>query len=253
MGVLELAVAGRGPPARRRIAADRADRPEQLRGDLVKRIVAQVDLLDVHARELVLALGQVVLDVLGHVPLDGDVRVRQLRLLLGDLACDLLQAAHADARNGAAAALRRDAEYVRKPREHHRVRAGRVQQLRGLHAHGQVGRRDHDRDRPPRVDQHIAAAVDDLAPRRGDRDLPSPVGLRLREVILAREHLQEPKPEEDDREQRERERADHRDSQRELRRERRTAIFGQLDHRVERGIGPRRSDGRCSGLSPPVV
>ena len=77
---------------------------------------------------------------------------------------------------------------------------------------------------------------------------------RLGQVLIAGQHLKEPQTEEDDREQRQRDRTDHGHAQRELRRQRRPAVFWCLDHRAaERGIWPRRSDGRCSGLSPPVV
>ena len=70
---------------------DRTDGAEQLRREVVQRIVAHVYLRLGHARELVLALGEVVMDVPGHVGLDGHVGVRQGGVLLRDCAIDLRQ------------------------------------------------------------------------------------------------------------------------------------------------------------------
>ena len=119
---------------------------------------------------------------------------------------------------------------------------------------GQVGRRELHRDRRLGIHEDVAVAVEDLAPRGRDRQRPHPVDARLRQVLIAGQHLEEPQAEEDDREHRERDAADDRHAQRELRRQGRTSIFRGLDHRdAERGIWPRRSEGRWSGLSPPVV
>ena len=71
-----------------------------------------------------------------------------------------------------------------------------------------------------------------------------------------RQHLEEPQAEEDDREHRSAKLADDRHAQRAAaassagRR-----VVGTLDHRpAQRGVlAPSRSDGRCSGLRPPVV
>ena len=79
--------------------------------------------------------------------------------------------------------------------------------------------------------------------------------LRLGQVLVPGQDLQEPQPEEHDREQRQRDARGDRHAQRQLRGQRGTAVFGVRVHRVveERGIGPSRSDGLDSGLSPPVV
>ena len=218
--------APRGPPGR-----DRPDRPEQLRGERVERVAAQPHLLDADARELGLALGQVVLDVLGDVGLDRHVRVGQLRV------------AAARPRSGSATGARRRSR-----------RSGSAVAWSGIPSTGRACCRGRCRGagcatassapaRPagraarsaPRstaaVDEHVAAAVEDLAARRGHVEVAHPVDLRLGQVLVAREHLQEPQAEEDDREQRQRDAADDRDPQRELRRQRRPTVLGGLDHR----------------------
>ena len=226
---------------------DRTDGPEQLGGEVVQRIAPQPHLLDAHARELVLALGKEVVDVVGDVGLDRDVRVGQQRVLLGDRARDRREPGVDDVRaadDRAAPALRRDREHLSEAGVHPAAFGAIARQ---------VGRRELHCDRRLGIHEDVAVAVEDLAPRGRDRQRPHPVDARLRQVLIAAQHLEEPQAEEDDREHRERDAADDRHAQRELRRQRRTSIFGGLHHRVaERGIWP-RSDGRWSGLSPPVV
>ena len=114
---------------------------------------------------------------------------------------------------------------------------------------GQLGRHDlHDRRRA-RVDQPVAVAVDDVAARRLDADLAHAVLARLGDVVLAGEHLQEPQAEEDDREQHEREAAEHGDAQRELRRDGGAALFERWRQRLRRARAgsARRSCTRAGG------
>ena len=107
---------------------------------------------------------------------------------------------------------------------------------------GQAARDDLDDRRDARAHEPVAVAVDDVAARRLDLDLAHAVLARLGHVVLAREHLQEPQAEEDDREQHEREAPEHGDPHRELRRDRGAALFH---------VG--RAHAREIGLSPPVV
>ena len=62
----------------------------------------------------------------------------------------------------------------------------------------------------PAADDRLAVAVDDVAARRGDRDVADAVLVGLGEVLVAGQHLQEPEAEEDDPEQRERDEAERR-------------------------------------------
>ena len=73
----------------------------------------------------------------------------------------------------------------------HEPRPARRRQRRGHDLHG-VGRAAGD--------QRLAFAVEDLAARRGDRQVARAVGVRLLDVLFAGEHLQVPQAEEDDRE-----------------------------------------------------
>ena len=93
------------------------------------------------------------------------------------------------------------------------------------HGLGQRARDDLHHRRDARLDQDGAVAVDDVAARRLDPHLADAVVARLRDVVLARQHLQEPQAEEHDREQHEREAAEHGDAHRELRRDRRAAFL----------------------------
>ena len=144
---------------------DLADGAEQLRGERVQRVAAQPHLLDADARELVLALLQVAEHGRADVGLQRHVGVGQQRLLLGDLARDVGELLDAVAGHRARRRAGRGAEHERQPA----VAAG--QPGRVLR---QVGRRHLDGDRRHRIDQDVAAAVDDLAARRRDRDRPAP-------------------------------------------------------------------------------
>jgi hypothetical protein len=88
------------------------------------------------------------------------------------------------------------------------------------------------------ADDDLAVAVDDPPARRRDRQRAHAVGVRLGQVLLARQHLQVPQAEEDDREQRERDRAEDRYAQRELRRDGGPAIGDGLHHERESGDKP---------------
>ena len=96
---------------------------------------------------------------------------------------------------------------------------------------GQLVGHDLDRLALAVVDEDVAVAVDDLAARRLDLDLADAVVVRLGQVLVAGQDLQVPEAEEDDPEDHERDAADDRDAQRELRR-----------HRAPSGL--------CRGTSP---
>ena len=76
---------------------------------------------------------------------------------------------------------------------------------------------DLDDERGAVVHQHGAVAVDDLTARRLDLHLAHAVVVGLREVLVARQHLQVPEAQEHDREQRERDPSEDRHAQRQLR------------------------------------
>jgi hypothetical protein len=92
------------------------------------------------------------------------------------------------------------------------------------------------------ADELDAVRVHDVAARRLDPDLAHAVLARDRDVVLARQHLQEPETEEHDAEQDEREAAEHGDPPRQLRRDRPNPFRDALRHQA-----------REIGLSPPVV
>ena len=75
---------------------------------------------------------------------------------------------------------------------------------------------DLHRQRRAVVDQHRSVAIHDPAARRLDLDLAHAVVVRLRQVMVAGQDLEVPEPEEDDREQRQRDAAEDRDPQRQL-------------------------------------
>ena len=95
-------------------------------------------------------------------------------------------------------------------------------------------------ERSPVVDEHGAVAVDDLATRRLDLDLPHAVVVRLGEVLVTGKHLEVPQAEEDDREEHEGDSAQDGHAQRELWRDRQAAIAGGdgIDHARESGERP---------------
>ena len=80
---------------------------------------------------------------------------------------------------------------------------------------------DPELDRRPRhiADDQLALAVEDRTSRRLDADRAELVVLRRVEVARAREHLQRPEPEEEHREDGDRDDAEHADADREPRRE----------------------------------
>ncbi len=158
VGLRELAV-GLGQ------AADRSDRSEQLRRQPLVGVLAQPHLLDLHAREGVLALLEVVLDVLGDVLLDRDGRVGQRRVSLRHRAGDGRDVGDTGAVDRALDPRRRDPEDPGQPVVDGGVLGRRVVEQRRGHRHRQVGRRDHDgRDRC-RAHEHGAVAIEDLSPR----------------------------------------------------------------------------------------
>ena len=119
---------------------------------------------------------------------------RQLPGLLAELLVDLVG---------------RHADDLAQPRELLLALLLRVRQIGGL---------ELERQRGAVVDQNVSAAIQDLAAWGLHRDLANLVVPRLLQVLLAREHLQVPQPEEDDREHDQREAAEDRHAQRELRR-----------------------------------
>jgi hypothetical protein len=103
---------------------------------------------------------------------------------------------------------------------------------------------DLDHRRRAGLDERPPVAVHDVAARRLDLDLADAVLARLDDVVVAGQHLEKPEPEEDHREQHEREAAEHGHAHRELRRDRRAAIVDRRRHQAY---------ARLSGLRPPVV
>jgi hypothetical protein len=84
--------------------------------------------------------------------------------------------------------------------------------------------------RPLGLDQLDVVAVHDVPARCLDALLAHAVLAGDRDVILAREHLQEPQTEEHDREQHERDPAQHGHPPRQLGRDRPDALFDSLWH-----------------------
>ena len=241
------------------------------------RVVAQVLLLDLDARELLLALADVVEGRAVDRGLDRDVRVRQLGDALDHALVDPVGLDADDVPEAPVQAAQLDLVGGQRRDRHRPGLAGRAGQpaalaalalgravpaladvafervqlvgggqpgLLGLTAllaerirlgdhrvRERAGDDLHDR-RDPRLDQHAAVAVDDVAARRLDPDLADAVLARLGDVVLARQHLQEPQAEEDDREQHEREAAEHGDAHRELRRDRRAALLDGRRHQT---------------------
>ena len=188
---------------------------------LVVGIGAQEDPLDVDAGELVLALEDVVAHRRRDVLLERHVLVGQEPVLLADVTLHL---------------GRSEAEEEAQPTHQH-APGGRVERRQLLHL------RLH-RDRDAVVDQHAPVPVEDVAPGGGDDDVADLVVLRLRQVLVAGEHLQVPQAEEDDREHGQGDPAEDRHAQGQLGRDRRPALVGQLELEHQ---------ARVMGLSPPVV
>jgi hypothetical protein len=89
-------------------------------------------------------------------------------------------------------------------------------------------RRELDREGVAVLDQRLPVPVHDLAARRLHLDLANPVVLCLRLVLVAREDLQVPEPEEDQREHHERNAAHHGHAEGELRGQGRAALVVQV-------------------------
>ena len=114
---------------------------------------------------------------------------------------------------------------------------------------GKSGGADLDDDRPAVGDDRLAVAVDDVAARGLDALLADLVVVRLGEVLVAGEDLQVPEPEEDDREERERDPAQEGDPPGELGADRRAAISDGIDHEREVRLDPCVRRPCCSGES----
>ena len=106
---------------------------------------------------------------------------------------------------------------------------------------GQAGGADLDDDRAAVRHDRLAVAVDDVPARRLDALLADLVVVRLGEVLVAGEDLQVPEPEEDDREQDERDPPEHGDTPGELGADGRAAVSGGIDHDGEVRLEPGRS------------
>ena len=206
---------------------DLADVAEDLRAERLVRVVAQVRLLDLHAREL----RRVLLQVVDLVVVDGRLhrdRRQRIDAPVLDLACE---------------ADHRHVEHRGEALDH--PVAARL--LRHV-ADPELDRRA--RDVP---DDHLALAVEDRAARRLDPDRAQLVVLGRVEVPLAREHLERPEPEEEHREDRERDDAEHADPDREARRQpvrRADARVGRQEAR--RGVAPLAVGGVRQGARPPA-
>ena len=164
--------------------------PEQLRGERPVRISAEVDLDDLDSGELGLVLVQVV------------------DLLLSD------RGLHRDRRDGIEASLRhlaregprRDVQDAREPLDE--VVPPLLRHVADPELHGRACDVRHD---------HAPVAVEDRPAGCLDADQPELVVLRGVQVRVAREDLERPEPEEEDREREERDPAEDRDAQSELR------------------------------------
>ena len=157
------------------------------------RVLAQELALGVDARELVLALLEVGELLVRHVGLDDGRRERERLELALDVALD---------------ARRLQAEH---PPE------AAVEALPLALVLGQLVGRDLDGVAGAVVHQHAPLAVHDLAARRLDLDLADLVVVGDPLVLVAREHLEVPEAEEDHREGDQRDAADDRHAQRQLR------------------------------------
>ena len=194
--------------------ADLAHGAEDLRRQLIVGIGAQEHRLHVHARELVLALQDVVAHGGADVLLERDVGVGQQLLLLGDLA-----------------------DHLRLPHAQDGPQPGQQLVAPGAGRRDLVGPQLHG-DRDPVVHEDAAVAVEHVAARRRHDDVADLVVRRLRQVLVARQHLQVPQAEEDDGEHRQRHAREHGHPPRKLRRDRGPAVLLKLEHE---GEGPRRA------------
>ena len=147
---------------------------EDLRCDRSLLVPAQVGLGDLHSGKLGLVLEQEGRPAIAHVGADGHRCQRIVGELLGDLGAHDLRAQAEDAGEA----------------EEHRVPAGV--------GHVLERRRPHLDERSGHVgDEHVAVPVDDRAALRLEAEAADLVVLRVREVLVARDHLQRPEPEEE--------------------------------------------------------
>jgi hypothetical protein len=192
---------------------DRADVAEQLGGHLAERVGPQVDAGQLHARELLGALGQRHQGPPVGVDLDRDGGVREVLRAVDDLSDRRRrhpeEAAEALVEGGPSG------------------RAGREQALVDLDGDGLAA-----------GDDRLVVAIEDRPARRLDRDVADPVGVGQLDVLRAGEDLQVPEPEEDDGKEDEREAAERGDADRELGREGHVTVAGGIDHRREIGLSP---------------
>jgi hypothetical protein len=159
---------------------------EEMRGHGALPVLAGEDPLDADPREALLVLAQVE-DLVGAQPLGQDHRAaHRLLLRLPDLLLDLPGGHPRDSL---------------EPAHQRRALGTGLGQVLGLHLERHVGSVG---------DQHLAVAVEDVATRRLHPDLPHPVVVGQAQVLVAREHLQVPEPQEDHREDRDSERGQDR-------------------------------------------
>ena len=188
---------------------DLADVAEHLCRERLVRVVPQVRLLDLDARELGLVLVEVRDLVLPDRRLHRD-RVERV----GDPLVHLLREPR-----------RRDLEDPGEPLDD--VVAPLPRQVADPHLHRGPG---------DVVDDRLPVAVEDRPARRLDPDRPELVSLRGGEIRVAGEDLERPEPEEEHREDRERNDAEDADPKREPGRQ----PVGRLDARIGRQEARRR-------------
>src|SRR5262249_37322812 len=186
---------------------------EHLRGERRVRISAQIDLRDLHAREIVLVLVEVV----------------DLLLADGRLHDDRGERVEAMLRHLAHERPRRDAEHTRELPDDPVPPPSR--QVSDPELHRGAGDVRHD---------HTAAAIEERATGSLDADEPELVALRRVQVGVSGEHLQRPEPEEQHDEREQRDTAEDRHPQRELRRQ----AMRLANTRVRR----QEPAGRCTAL-----
>ena len=240
---------------------DLPHRAQELGGELVLRVPAQVGALDVQAREALLALEQVVAHRGGHARAQRDPRVGGQHEGADDAVVDRLRA---EPERGAQPPVQQ-AQPRRGDRGHGRAGAAgparRVrpagdllaprQRVRALGL-GELLRVELDDGGDFVLDQHAAVAVDDLPARGGDALGPRLVVAGLGQVLVAREDLQVPEAEEDDAEDRERHEAEHGHAQRQRRADRGAPVLGaRVDHPERSRAGtPATGVGRRRAVTP---
>ncbi len=211
------------------LLADLADRAEDLRADRVVGIGPQVGLVDGHAGKQLRALGDVRQRRGRHVGLQARVGVGHEHQRAHDAAVHL---AARQTEHPAQALVALAQLLALGPRDRDRLAAVALGPRAAL-GHGltplrrqvalglrQLGGVDLDHHRDVVGDDRPAVAIDDVPARSLDAQVAHAVDRRLREELVARQHLQVPEAEEHDREQRERDAAEDRHPQRELGRDR---------------------------------